>query len=57
MTIKLPEIPIEEGDTMANLLLPRGRQQLPKLDGYLLCKPPLCMGAEVSMELDLSYVL
>jgi len=57
VTIKLPEIPIEEGDTMANLFLPRGRQQLPKLEGYLLCKPPLCMGAEVSMELDLSYVL
>lgn len=57
MTTELPEIPIEEGDTMANLLSSRCRQKLPKIEGYLLCKPPLCVGAEVSMELDLSYVL
>lgn len=57
MSVKLPEIPIEEGDTVANLFSSRGRQKLPKIEEYLLCKPPLCMGAEVSMELDLSYVL
>lgn len=42
---------------MANLLASGGRGQLSKAAGYLLCNPPVDMGAKVSLELDLSCVL
>lgn len=53
----LPEIPVEEGGSMENLLASGGRQQLSKIARYLLCKPPLGVGVKVSLELDLSCVL
>lgn len=54
---KLSEVPIEYGDSMANLLASGGRGHLSKIAGYLLCNPPVDMGAKVSLELDLSCFL
>lgn len=53
----LPEVPVEEENSKANLLALGGREQLSKTTGYLLCKPSLAVGVQVSSELDLSCVL
>lgn len=53
----LPEVPIKEGVSMATLLASGCREQFSKIAEYLLCKPLLGVGVEVSLELDLSCVL